>query len=231
MVDFSEISPHLHVKISPKAKRLALRLDGRARRVNLVIPARASLKKAYEFAELNQHWIADKIKALPEPVPFVDGSIIPVFGINRTVRIVAAGGRITHVELTDTEIRVTTPLDDPSPRIGRFLRALAAEELGKLAHAKAASLNKTLKTFTVRDMKSRWGSCSLDGRMSLSWRLIFAPMESIDYVISHEAAHLVHDDHGKGFWALCESLSADFATGHEWMRQNGITLGRYGERA
>lgn len=231
MVDFSTISPHIRVKISPKAKRLALRLDSRARHVNLVIPARASLKKAYEFAELNQHWIIDKINGLPRPVPYANGTVFPIMGKDRTLRILRGTSKITRIDLTDTELIVITQLDDPSPRIGRFLKTLALKELGSLADTKAASLNKKLSKFVVRDMKSRWGSCSIDGRMTLSWRLIFAPMSSIDYVISHEAAHLLHANHGKSFWALCEKLSDDFATGHAWMQKNGAGLARFGENA
>lgn len=229
MVDFTTISPHIFVKISPKAKRLALRLDGRARRVNLVIPKRASLKKAYEFAELNQSWIHEKISGLPSPVPYEDGAILPIMGINRTLRIVKSTGKTTQIKLTSSELIVTSPLDDVAPRIGRYLRNLALEKLGELATAKAATLNRKLTKFVVRDMKSRWGSCSVDGRMTLSWRLIFAPMTSIDYVISHEAAHLIHGDHGKKFWDLCEKMSDNFEVGHAWMQKNGTSLGRYGE--
>lgn len=229
MVDFTTISPHIFVKISPKAKRLALRLDGRARRVNLVIPQRASLKKAYEFAELNQGWIHEKINGLPSPIPYVDGAILPIIGINRTLRIVKSTGKTTQINLTPNELIVTSPLEDVAPRIGRYLRNFALEKLGELANLKALTLNKKLSKFVVRDMKSRWGSCSIDGRMTLSWRLIFAPMASIDYVISHEAAHLIHPDHGKKFWALCEKMSDDFEAGHSWMQKNGTSLGRYGE--
>lgn len=229
MVDFTDISPHLNVKISPKAKRLALRLDSRARRVNLVIPKRASLKKAYEFAENHQSWIVDKINGLPSPVPYINGAVLPIMGTNKTLRIVKSSSKVTKISMTSDEVLVETQLDDPSPRIGRYLRQHAAIELEKIANTKAALLNKKLSTFTVRDMQSRWGSCSLDGRMSLSWRLVFAPMEAIDYVISHESAHLVHDNHGKEFWALCEEISANFTSGLKWMKENGINLGRYGE--
>jgi hypothetical protein len=229
MVDFTTISPHLSVKISPKAKRLALRLDSRTRKVNLVIPKRASLQKAYEFAESYQDWINDKIDGLPCPVPYNDGVTIPIMGRPITLRIIRGHSKVTQFKLTDSELIITTQLDDSTPRIGRYLRNLAHEELEKLANQKATLLHKKLSKFVVRDMKSRWGSCSIDGRMTLSWRLIFAPIESIDYVISHEAAHLIHPDHSKSFWALCEKISDDFATGHAWMQKMGSTLGRYGE--
>lgn len=229
MVDFTTISPHLAVKISPKAKRLALRLDSRTRKVHLVIPKRASLKKAYEFAESYQDWINDKIDGLPHPVPYRDGTSLPIMGRMIILRIIKSDSKLTQFNMTDTELIVTTQLDDVAPRVGRYLRNLAHDELGKLAHQKASALNKKLSKFVVRDMKSRWGSCSIDGRMTLSWRLIFAPISSIDYVISHEAAHLIHPDHGTNFWGLCEKISDDFLTGHAWMQKLGSTLGRYGE--
>ncbi|HNS44192.1 MAG TPA: SprT family zinc-dependent metalloprotease [Alphaproteobacteria bacterium] len=229
MVDFSTISPHLNVRISPKAKRLALRLDAHAGRIDLVIPERASLKKAYKFAESNQHWIETKINALPQPIPFTDGQSVPLLGKLHTIRIIKTGKKYTSINMIGDEIQVETQLDDPSQRITRFLRSYAEKELRKLADIKAATLNRTLSSFCVRDMKSRWGSCSTDGRMTLSWRLLFAPLEAIDYVVAHESAHLTHADHSKKFWALCEGLSADYSTGKEWMRLNGIHLGRYGK--
>jgi predicted metal-dependent hydrolase len=231
MVDFTTISPHLEVKISPKAKRLALRLDTRTRKVNLVIPKKASLIKAYAFAESYQDWINDKIDGLPCPVPYVNSCLLPIMGKEIVLRIIKSNSKTTHFTKTDKELIVTTPLDDISPRISRYLRNMALEELGKLAHQKAALLNRKLSKFVVRDMKSRWGSCSTDGRMTLSWRLIFAPMSSIDYVISHEASHLIHPDHGKDFWSLCEKISDDFVTGHGWMQKMGSSLGRYGENS
>lgn len=229
MVDFSTISPHLNVRISPKAKRLALRLDAHAGCINLVIPERASLKKAYEFAELNQKWIENKISALPLPVPFADGQVIPLMGKPHEIRITKTVKKYTEIKILDGIIQVNTQLESPATRIQRFLRTYAQNELNKRANEKAARLNRTLSSFCIRDMKSRWGSCSIDGRMTLSWRLIFAPPEAIDYVISHEAAHLIHANHGKRFWALCEELSTDYSTGKEWMHRNGVNLGRYGK--
>lgn len=229
MVDFSAISPHLYVKISPTAKRLALRLDSHARRINLVIPKRASLKKAYEFAELNQRWIEDKMNGLPQPVPFLNGTQIPVMGKIMTLQIDKGESRTTTITINNDTLRVVTQLDDPAPRINRYLKKMAEIELHALSIGKAKILNRDLKSFCVRDMKSRWGSCSTDGRMTLSWRLLFAPMDAIDYVISHEIAHLTHPNHGPAFWKLCAELSINYEAGKEWMRLNGVNLGRYGK--
>ncbi|MCB1551110.1 MAG: M48 family metallopeptidase [Alphaproteobacteria bacterium] len=229
MVDFAAISPHLNIRISPKAKRLALRLDSHAGCINLVIPHKSSMKKAYEFAQLNQSWIIDKIGSLPSPVPFIDEQTLTLMGKEHKIKIEICDRKYTEIKVIDGEIRVKTQLDDPSSRISRFLRKLAETELKKIADQKAAILERKLTGFCVRDMKSRWGSCSTDGRMTLSWRLIFAPYHAMDYVVSHETAHLIHANHGKKFWELCSSLSTDYSTGKEWMRLNGVNLGKYGK--
>lgn len=228
MLDFTAISPHIRIKISPKAKRLALRLDGSKRHINLVIPPKASLQKAYEFAQLNHLWIKNKINELPPAIPYINGITIPIMGISRTLRIIREG-KITQIELTDSELVVISPIENPAPRIARYLRNLALQKLEELAVIKASQINRKLSKFTVRDTKSRWGSCSIDGRMTLSWRLIFAPISSIDYVISHEVSHLIYPNHGENFWILCQNLSMDFSEGLNWMKKNGASLARYGE--
>jgi predicted metal-dependent hydrolase len=226
--DFSKISPHLDVRVSPRARRMALRLDPKTRRVRLVIPKRASLRKAYEFAKDHREWIDSKVFGLPHPIPFVHGEKIPLLDRTITIEVIPSSSRLTRIAFEGDRLAVSSNLDDPSPRITRFLKNHAAKELRVRADEKAARLGRRLSSFAVRDMKSRWGSCSLDGKMALSWRLIFAPEVACDYVVAHEAAHLVHPDHGQRFWALCEELSTDFSTGRDWVRDFGNELLRFG---
>ncbi len=229
MPDFSSISPHLDVRISPRARRLALRLDTSRRKVCLVIPKRASLKNAYLFAYENRAWIQSKIESIPSGIPLCDGAVIPLLGREVTIRIERDDAyRLTDIKLENDVLSVKTRLEDIEPRILRFIKKLAAEEFLRMAQMKAALIGRKVENLTLRDMKTRWGSCSTDGRMALSWRLIFAPYEAYEYVISHEVAHLSHPNHGDRFWSLCEELSADFSTGHAWMRDHGTQLMRFG---
>lgn len=230
-VDFSSISEHLAVRVSSRARRMALRVDSHARKVHLVIPPRASLRKAYEFAYAHQEWITQKIANIPTPIPFADGTILPVFDTVYRIQIVPALSRVTALSFEEGVLRVETRLENPAPRLERFLKAHATSELGLMAREKAARLGRSLKTLTVREMTSRWGSCSIDGRMALSWRLVFAPRIAADYVVAHEAAHLIHPNHGDKFWKLCEALSTDFERGKNWMKTNGPLLARYGAKA
>jgi predicted metal-dependent hydrolase len=226
---FREISPHLNAKISPRAKRLALRLDTRKRCMNLVIPKRVSLRAAYQFAFSHRDWIDDKLKLLPETIPYKDGVMLSLAGHDVTIRMIKDSDfKITKIELKNNELIIRTKLDDISPRLTRYLKDLAYKLFLPLCEEKAACIQKTVGHLSIKDMHTRWGSCSTDGRMTLSWRLIFAPREAFDYVIAHEVAHLKHANHGKHFWNLCEELSNDFEAGSDWMKQNGNHLLRFG---
>lgn len=226
---FREINPQLHAAISPRAKRLALRLDTRKRRMNLVIPRRVSLRAAYQFAYDHRDWIDQKLQTLPASIPFEHGMTLSILGRDVTLIIEKSDQyKLTKIELDDTTLMVKTKLDDITPRLIRFLKTRAHDEFLKRGQDIAARIQKNIVRLSIKDMHTRWGSCSLDGTMALSWRLIFAPELAFDYVIAHEVAHLKYGDHSKNFWALCASLAQDFETGHNWMKQHGNILLRYG---
>lgn len=217
------------LKPSKRARRLALRLDHKNRVFNLVVPRGVSTRKAYEFAHKHEDWIDQKLDSLPRRVLFEDGTILPLFGQDITLDIHTAPDIArTKVTLRNGYLTVRTGADDPTPAIIRFLKTEAKTRMGKIAHDKARQIDKTIKTIRIGDMKSRWGSCSHDGRISLSWRLIFAPPAAMDYVIAHEAAHLVHLDHSRRFWALCKDLSDHYVEGSYWIRNHGHELMRFG---
>ena len=225
----ARISPHLKVRVSRRARRVALRLDNGSRNISLVVPVRYNMKKAEEFALEHREWIRQKIAELPQPIALKHGAVIPVLGRDREINITYDPAlKTTTIRLTRNEIKVKTNQRNPSSRIVRFLKQEARDTLTNLALEKAATINRRVNVVQVRDTKSRWGSCSTGGRLSFSWRLIFAPWEALDYLVAHEVAHLIHMDHSKKFWTLCEKLSEDYETGKEWMTKQGHELMRYG---
>lgn len=226
---FRQLSPHLEAYVSDRARRLTLRLDPQRRRVNLVIPKRYSLIKAYDFARTHLVWIEEKVGTLPQPVPFIDGTVLPVLGHDRMIAVSSDQDfKTTRIELRDREIFIRTNKDDVSARLTRFLKKEAQTAFLALSREKAERIGKKVKSLSIRESRSRWGSCASDGSMSLSWRLIFAPDYAYDYVVAHEVAHLVHQNHARPFWDLCTELSTDFSRGYDWMKKNGHDLMRYG---
>jgi len=226
---FADISPRLKLSISERAKRMALRLDPRKRVVHLVVPRRANMRTAYLFAEQNKDWIREKIRDLPRQIPFRDGETLPILGRDRKIIILYNDAlKRTDIVLRKDELLVLTNKTDPSLRIRRFLTDLARQKLTELALEKASLLRRKIDDVVVKDTRSRWGSCSEDGRLSFSWRLIFAPLKAFDYVVAHEVAHLMYMDHSDNFWRVCERLSKDYDGGKQWMADHGHELMRFG---
>ncbi len=88
----------------------------------------------------------------------------------------------------------------------------------------ASILGTTYNTLSIRDQKTRWGSCSGRNNLSFNWRLILAPPEILDYVVVHELCHLVHMNHSKEFWTLVGSILPDYKIRRKWLKENGHTL-------
>jgi predicted metal-dependent hydrolase len=86
----------------------------------------------------------------------------------------------------------------------------------------------TPRRISMKDTRTRWGSCAADGSLAFSWRLVMTPDFVQDYVASHEVAHLKHMNHGKRFWALVNRLTPHTATAIPWLRAEGFRLLRVG---
>lgn len=220
----------VQVKRSKRARRVALRLDAKEGVMNLVVPPHMKIDVALKFAKSHEKWVKETLAALPPSVPFEDGTILPILGQKRRISVTYDENfRGTEIQLLKTVLQVRTNKSDPSARIRRYLKQLAKETLTEMTEKKIRKLGISKVTVGVRETKCRWGSCSEDGNISYSWRLIFAPEVAIDYVVAHEVAHLVHLNHSEAFWSLCRKLSRDGFEGEYWMRNHGNILLRYGE--
>jgi len=210
-----------------RARRASLRVDPANRRIVLTAPLRMARGTAVGFAEAQAGWIAARLGRLPERRPFVDGAEIPLFGVPHRVRHRPdARGTVWR---EDGEIHVAGRAEHLPRRLRDWLTAELRERLVPLVQAKAARAERSVKRITVRDTRSRWGSCGPDAAMSFSWRLVFAPPEVLDYLAAHEAAHLVHLNHGPRFWALARALCDGPIEGPQaWLKKNGETLLQYG---
>lgn len=216
----------LSVRRDRRARRLTLRLDQRSGELHLVMPQRVPLREGLDFAEDRADWIRDQLAALAPQRPFEDGASVPYLGEMHSIRHAPEARR--GVWLADGSIWVSGQQDHLPRRVADFLKRSAREELSLRARAKAESIKRRVTRITLRDTKSRWGSCSSGGELNFSWRLIMAPETVLDYVVAHEVAHLVHMNHSRRFWNLVAKLVPDVATPQRWLQDQGNDLLRYG---
>ncbi len=214
----------MSLRPSRRAKRIILRIDP-VGIVTLVVPRRTSRDEAVAFARSKADWLHDRLAALPEQVPFLDGAELPLLG--RTHRI-HHDPESHGVRLGRGRILVAGEIEHLPRRVADFLRREARRECAERARSFARRVGQSIARISVRDPKGRWGSCSQKGHLSFSWRLILAPEWVLDYVIAHEVAHLVEMNHGPRFWRLVERLYPDSLRPREWLRRHGTRLHRYG---
>jgi predicted metal-dependent hydrolase len=222
-----EIGASLTIRVSRRARRIALRVMGAGRGVELVLPRGVSKKVGLGFLAAKRGWIAARLDALPRPVPFAEGAIIPVLGVPHRIRREGDPGA-PWVAIADGEIRVRGDRTAIARPVRDHLVMLARSELSHRARACAARLGRPVARVGVRDTRSRWGSCSAAGNLSFCWRLILAPQSVIDYVVAHEVAHLVEMNHGPRFWRLVDSLHPGTAAARAWLKEHRAELLCYG---
>jgi predicted metal-dependent hydrolase len=216
----------LTIRISPRARRLALRVDAAARSIELVLPRRASADVAFGFVAAHRGWIAARVAAMPPPLRLVDGATVPLYGVPHRIRHVPDRAA-APVTVAEGEILVRGDPAHLPRRVRDHLIALAKHDFAVRSRALAARLGKSVTRVGVRDPKSRWGSCSSKGALSFSWRLVFAPEAVIDYVVAHEVAHLVEMNHSPRFWRVVASLVPDSAAPRSWLKRHRLELLSY----
>lgn len=218
--------PPIAVTLRPsaRARRMTLRVSRLDGRVTLSLPSGTPARTARDFAHEKAGWIRKHLSAQPEALVLRPGGELPFEGRPHLL----APGKVRAPVLGEGVI--TVPQSAPErtgARLRAFLKMRARDRLAERAGIHASRLGREVTGLTLRDPRSRWGSCSGEGRLMFSWRLIMAPPPVLDYVAAHEAAHLVEMNHAPAFWALVEELMPGYRAHKAWLREHGGALHRY----
>ncbi|MBV8397938.1 MAG: M48 family metallopeptidase [Acetobacteraceae bacterium] len=226
MLELPSGSARVEWRRNARARRISLRIDPCQGAVVVTLPARAGHRAGMALLMEHVDWVANRLAALPDAIELTDGAIVPICDVPHRIRHMpnARGG----AWLQEGELCVAGRPEFLSRRVKDFLRSEARHRIGALAAEKAAAAGLRHSRLTVKDTRSRWGSCASDGSLAFSWRLIMAPPFVQDYVAAHEVAHLRHMDHGKRFWRLVDSLTPHTAVAVPWLRTQGARLLRVG---
>ncbi|KIN62456.1 Zinc metalloprotease [Sulfitobacter noctilucicola] len=213
----------LTLRRSARARRITLRISQLDGRVTLTMPKRLAEREALAFARSKEAWIRKHLEARGEDQIVKPGQQIPLGG--QLVEVVQGQGR--SVQISENAIAVPGPEDRIGAKLGAYLREVARDRLAGACDDYAARLGRPYSRITMRDTRSRWGSCTSDGGLMFSWRLIMAPPEVLDYVAAHEVAHLAEMNHSPAFWAGVERIYGPYKEQRTWLRKNGNALHRY----
>ncbi len=216
-----ELRPH------PRARAMRLRLDEARERLTLSYPRRMSRRAALEWAQRQGEWVEAQLAQLQPGEPFGPGAAIPFEG--RTITLQWHEGLRRTPELHGDVLRCGGPKEAFAGRVERFLRGEARVRLSAEAAGAAQRAGVGIRSVSVGDASSRWGSCSASGAIRFNWRLILAPPHLLRWVVAHEVAHRRHMDHGPSFKALeAELYEGDVRAARAELRALGPRLKRVG---
>jgi predicted metal-dependent hydrolase len=207
-----------------RARRYILRVrpDGTLR---VTVPRGGSRREAEQFVRKHQRWIhkeRDRVQVEHAPREWNDGSELLLRG--EIVRISVDGGQgEIVVSYGDRQVSVTEPRD---------IRVVVEEDLKELAKAEivprlwelGARHDLRPGAVSIRNQRSRWGSCARNGNIALNFRLVQMPEHVRDYVLLHELMHIKQQNHSRRFWKLLESVCPYFRDAERWLRTTGRTL-------
>ncbi|MCJ2034581.1 M48 family metallopeptidase [Methylobacterium sp. J-068] len=214
----------------PAARRLTLRVSSATGEVVMTLPTRTAIGVARTFAVSHGGWIAARLARMPERVLFAPDAVLPLRGVPHRIVHRSRRSGATRIEMPADEPVVSVACDEPhvARRVADFLAREARRDLTEAVARYTEALGQGPKRITIRDTRSRWGSCTARGELNFSWRLILAPPLVLDYLVAHEMGHLREMNHSPRFWALVGSLCPNVDEAERWLKRHGASLHRYG---
>ena len=213
----------LILRKSARARRISLRISQLDGRVTLTLPAHISEHEAVAFAQEKEAWLRGHLANRGTNHSVAVGTDLPVEGQLR--RVTSSSGKRAVIDANT--LSIPGPDATTAKRTETFLKHMARDRLAAACDFYAGKLGTPYQRLSLRDTRSRWGSCSSRGTLMFSWRLIMAPPDVLRYVAAHEVAHLAHMDHSSRFWNVVTDLYGDYAPPRNWLRTDGMDLHRY----
>lgn len=216
----------LRIIENDRARRLTLRIDSGGQGLRITVPPGLRRGEVEKFLDRHQGWLEQRLANVPDKPQVRPGIKLPLYGVPHM--IMHEPGKRGTVSVSSDESGPTLVVHGDRVHLPRrltdFLKREAKREIEVLVEKHTAKLGRKAKAVRFKDTSSRWGSCTSDGNLSFSWRIMMAPRPVINYLVAHEVAHLKEMNHGPKFWTLCEELCPDTKRCKAWLKKNGSAL-------
>ena len=218
----------VEIRSHATARRMILRLSPRGEGALVTVPAGLGERQVRAFVESRTGWIAKRMREAVPTVAAGHGAVIPVRDVVHAIvhRPEGRGAVRRSVTGETPALIVPGPAETLDRKLRDWLKRQARADLETAVRAHAENLGVQAGRITVRDTRSRWGSCTGTGNLNFSWRLVMAPPFVLGYVAAHEVAHLKEMNHGPRFWSILKDLDPQTDRAERWLKTDGPALHR-----
>ena len=215
------------IKVSKFAKRITIRIRDE---VVVTIPNKSQKQEAHSFVADRANWILANYKPTSKYKRLKPGNKIVILNEEYTIEHIKSArptpkvkdhGNVLYLFATDPEA------DNSLKALSNYLRKSYGPTIKTRAIELAEQYQFKIGKISIRDQRSRWGSCSSRGNLNFNWRLIFAPIAILDYVIIHELCHTVHMNHSQEFWQLVSRYDTQYQNHRKWLKTHHNSLLEY----
>ena len=221
---FLEDEPDLEIFLrrNSNSRRITLRISALDGKITATGPNYIDFKEFKSFAESKKTWLKSKRKSFEPPILVSEGIKIPIGGIDTKISF----GEFQMQKKVGSILYICQQ-KPVSTQVKKYLKEICRVQVYNMCKGFAERLGAQFRKITLRDTRSRWGSCSNDANLMFSWRLVMAPENVLAYVAAHEIAHLKYMNHSNEFWQTVEYLFGPYKNEQTWLKQNGSSLHRY----
>ncbi|MFK7968335.1 MAG: M48 family metallopeptidase [Rickettsiaceae bacterium] len=224
-ITLDRLGDHINVLVrySCKAKRIFIKIQHK--NVELVLPNK-NLHAGYKFLLEKEFWIRRKLRnsKITDHVG-VDSKTISLLG--KQYLLLKVDSIRNNVQIKENIIYIESLLSAHNKTLIKFLQNKLLLEITNIASLLGKKHNFKFSEIKIINSKNKWGSCSSKLVLSFNWRLVFAPLEILNYVIIHEMCHLIEMNHSKSFWNLVANLCPEYKSAKLWLKENGFRLHQY----
>ena len=210
------------IRENPRAKRLIMRFDPKNWAITVTTPHLKYGEEVAQFLDSRKVWIQAQVDKSIKPQLICPDMTILYKG--EEVVLHHNSKRRSGGHLDANGLWIAGPLEHFDRRCRDFLKKQARDELGQAVNKYAEMLSVERGRITIRDTKTRWGSCSHKGDLNFSWRLIMAPDFVLDYVAAHEVAHIIEHNHSAAFWGILDKTCPEYKSAKKWLNRHGSRL-------
>ncbi|MBB3946528.1 hypothetical protein GGQ73_002481 [Rhizobium skierniewicense] len=227
MVEVGGRSVPITIKENQRATRITLRIEPGGKALKMTIPYGLHHRDVDDFLNRHNGWLKTRLSKFSDDGRVQNGGIISIRGVPHRIEHTGTLRGVTHIVKPaegEPVLKVSGLPEHLGRRVATFLKKEARADLERLVALHARAVGRPARSISMKDTRSRWGSCSHEGNLSFSWRIVMAPDSVIDYLAAHEVAHLREMNHGPKFWALCEKLCPTTEVSKAWLKRNGSQL-------
>ena len=216
---FGDRSVPFLVREVPRARRIAIRVTHEG--VVVTKPRRVPKYEIEEFVSRCESWILKRLDEHDIKVVQTLSDRVPYLGVERVIRQAST----SPVRLAGDEFwAVGDTVEQRMKNVVAWMHRRSKPVIRESVSRWSAEMSLPVKRVSIRDQRSRWGSCSIEGSLSFNWRLIMTPQDVLEYIVIHELAHIEHHNHSRQFWALVEHHCPEYRTSESWLNEHGERL-------